>query len=236
MNRKLPKEIENCPIVDAVAEIRFQSKVNPSVIFGIIYSVLQKDFKNIQNLPILQLPEPIRISDPNLKYKPLYKISNKEFVVQIGSDVISIGSYPKYVGWSRFSNKIFDILNRIDTLKVIGKVERVGLRYINFFSDNIFDNIKLGISLNTKKYQFNNTVIRADIPQGIYSSTLQISNNAISNSVHGSIIDIDTHKEKGLQNFFKDKESIINEGHQKEKELFFDLLKDDYLKILNPKY
>lgn len=236
MNKKYPKLLEKCPIIDSLIEIRFESKVHPNTIFGIIYSALEVDFKKIENLPILQLPEAIRMSDPNLKYKPLYRISNKEFVIQIGSDVITIGSFPNYVGWTRFLNKTISILTEIENLNIIKKIERFGLRYINFFDENIFDNIKLDLSLQNSNFKLKNTVVRTEITQGVFSSTLQITNNASVGIRKGSIIDIDTHKTKGLQNFFKEKKEIINEAHQKEKELFFSLLREDFINRLEPKY
>lgn len=236
MTKTLPKSIENCPIVDALIEIRFKSKIHQNAIFGIIYNTLKSDFSKIEDLPILQIPEPIRISDPNLKYKPLYRISNDEFVIQIGPDVLAIGSYPKYLGWKKFSSKIFEILNKIEDLKIISEVERLGIRYINFFNEDIFDNLKLEINLDNKKLKSQKSVIRTEFNQGKFISTLQISNDAQSNNVFGSIIDIDCHKTKGLQDFFKNKEALINEAHLKEKELFFDLITDEYLKKLNPKY
>lgn len=232
----LPKSIENCPIIDALIEIRFTSKIHQNAIFGIIYNALKSDFSKIEDLPILQIPEPIRMSDPNLKYKPLYRISNDEFVIQIGPDVLAIGSYPKYLGWKKFSSKIFEILNKIEELKIINEVERLGIRYINFFNEDIFNNIKLEINLDNKKLKSQKSVIRTEFNQGKFVSTLQISNDAKSNEIFGSIIDIDCHKTKGLQDFFNNKETLINEGHLIEKKLFFELISDEYLKKLNPKY
>lgn len=236
MENKLPKSIENCPIIDSLIEIRFKSKINHNAIFGIIYNSLRSDFHNVENLPILQIPEAIRMSDPNLKYKPLYRISNKDYVVQIGTDVLAIGAYPKYVGWNKFSKTIFDILDKIESLKIIGEVERLAIRYINFFEENIFENIKLEVNLGGSSIINEKSVFRTEINHGKFNSVLQISNDAKSENKLGSIIDIDCSKTKGLQDFFKNKESLINEGHQIEKELFFKLITDDYLRKLNPTY
>ena len=53
---QLPASIEKCPIIDALIELRFEAKVNPSAVFGMIYSVLMEKYPgNIVNLPILQL-------------------------------------------------------------------------------------------------------------------------------------------------------------------------------------
>ncbi len=51
-----------------------------------------------------------------------------------------------------------------------------------------------------------------------------------------SIIDIDTSIESENINFFEDMNSILGKGHSIEKEIFFGLLKDDFLKSLNPEY
>lgn len=236
MEKKLPKSIIDCPIVDSLIEIRFKSNINHNAIFGIIYNSLRSDFQKVENLPILQIPEAIRMKDPNLKYKPLYRISNKDFVVQIGPDVLAIGAYPKYVGWEKFSKTIFNTLNTIESLNIISEVERLGIRYINFFQGNIFDNIKLEINLGGSSILNQKSVFRTEINHGNFSSVLQISNDAQSEGKHGSIIDIDCSKTKGLQDFFKNKESLINEGHSKEKELFFDLIRVEYLNNFNPTY
>ena len=135
---QLPASIEKCPIIDALIELRFEAKVNPSAVFGMIYSVLMGKYPgNIVNLPILQLPEAVRNSDPTLKYKPLYRIVNKEVLIQIGPDVISISSVIPYIGWDRFKGHVVEIVNLISNSNIINRVFRLGHRYINFFESNI---------------------------------------------------------------------------------------------------
>ena len=236
MENNLPKSIENCPIVDSLIEIRFKSTINHNAIFGIIYNSLRHDFPKVDNLPILQIPEPIRMNDPNLKHKPLYRISNNDYVIQIGSDILAIGSFPKYVGWELFSKTIFEVLNKIESLGIIGEVDRLGLRYVNFFEDNIFSNIKLEVNLGGTSIINQKSVFRTEINNQNFNSILQISNDAMSENRIGSVIDIDCSKTEGLQDFFKNKESIINEAHLVEKELFFKLISADYLKKFNQTY
>lgn len=232
----LPKNINPCPIVDALIEVRFDTRINANAVFGMIYSVLQKDFPRVETLPILQLPEIVRTSDPNLKYKPYYKISDERFVIQIGPDVISISSFPEYLGWNCFSKTIFNVLSKIEGIGIIDIVERIGIRYINFFEHNIFEKINLKVSIGSEDILYKNTIIRTEIEQGEYSSYLQIANNANINGKHGSIIDIDTFLTKNLKSFSSRNVDIINIGHLKEKELFFSLLKPEFLNELNPIY
>ncbi|PKL84819.1 MAG: TIGR04255 family protein [Ignavibacteriae bacterium HGW-Ignavibacteriae-1] len=232
----LPKTIKPCPIIDASVEIRFIPKINQNAVFGLIYQVLQDEFATVESLPILQLPEIVRSSDPNFKFKPLYKTSNNDYVVQIGPNVLTISSFPNYVGWDKFSKKIFEILHKVETIDIIDRIERLGLRYINFFEDNIFDNIHLKVRLGSQVILNKNTVVRTEIEHGDFNSTLQIANNGINNNRLGSIIDIDAFTSMELDKFFINKEIIINKGHAYEKELFFSLITDDFLKTLNPIY
>jgi uncharacterized protein (TIGR04255 family) len=232
----LPKNINPCPIVDALLEVRFTSNINANAVFGLIYSVLQKDFQKVETLPILQLPDIVRASDPNLKYKPYYKISNENFVIQIGPDVISISSFPKYLGWESFSKIIFDALTKIESVGIINVIERIGIRYINFFETNVFEKVNLKVCIGTDDILYKNTIIRTEIEQGEFNSTLQVANNAIINDKLGSIIDIDSFVTKNLDAFFSRKTELINAGHLKEKELFYSLLKPEFLNSLNPTY
>jgi uncharacterized protein (TIGR04255 family) len=232
----LPININPCPILDALLEVRFSSKINSNAVFGLIYNVLQKDFEKVESLPILQLPDVVRVSDPNFKYKPHYRISNNNFVIQIGPDVLSISSFPKYLGWQAFSKTIFDVLQKVEKIGIISKIERIGLRYVNFFENNIFDKINLKVCISSDNIFYKNTVVRTEIEQGEFNSTLQIANNAINSGRLGSIIDIDTFSVVNLESFFDKKIDIVNNGHKKEKELFYSLLKEDFLNSLNPKY
>ncbi len=232
----LPKSIDPCPILEAIIDIRFTTEIHPSAVFGLIYNAIKKDFPKTESLPILQLPESVRLKDPGLKFKPHYKVSNKNYLVQIGPDVLSINIIPEYSGWSKFSETIFDVLEKIRKTKIIEKITRIGIRYINFFENDIFDDINLKVCIDDDVIQYKNTVIRTEIEQEEFSSTLQIANNAKHNDRKGSILDIDTFLEYNLDAFFEKKEEIINKGHLKEKELFFSLLKEKALKKLNPKY
>ena len=113
MDRLLPIRIEACPLIDALIEFRFEAAITKSAVFGIIYNLIKEEYRgNVINLPILQIPEQIREVDPNLKFKPLYRIENERFVIQIGYDVLSISSKMPYIGWSDFSKHSFSIINK----------------------------------------------------------------------------------------------------------------------------
>jgi uncharacterized protein (TIGR04255 family) len=232
----LPKKILPCPIIDALIEIRFSTGIHPSAVFGVIYNTLAKNYPKIDKLPILQVPEPIREADSSFKYKPYFKASNDTFIVQIGPDVFTISSFPQYAGWDKFSIEIFSLIKTIKNLNIVTAVHRLGIRYINFFPVNIFENINLEILCNDTKISGAKTHLRTEFLKDDFKSTLQLTNDFIHNSVPGSIIDIDTFKDKNLDSFFNLYEDLIHQGHLKEKELFFSLLSADFLASLQPEY
>lgn len=237
---KLPKQISPCPIIDALVDIRFSTTINENAVFGIIYRVLQEDYPKVDPLPILQIPEFVRSKDPNLKHKPHYKISNRDYVIQIGPDVLVIGSFPKYVGWNAFSKTIYALLEKINSLNIIHCVERFSIRYINFFEYDIFDKTKVSININSDEIQYKNTILKTEIVDGNFCNVVQIANGVNINISHqnkdGSLIDIESSTTTNLTNFLSEPASLMEQGHTNEKQLFFNLLKEDLLTQLNPIY
>jgi uncharacterized protein (TIGR04255 family) len=61
---KLPISVEPCPIVEALAEIRFEPSVSPDAVFGYAHRALQENFPKATDLPGRAIPEAMRISNP----------------------------------------------------------------------------------------------------------------------------------------------------------------------------
>ena len=239
----LPTRLDKCPLVDALIEIRFESSIVGSAIFGIIYNHISDDFKgNVTNLPILQIPEQIRKADPNLCFKPLYRIDSDEYILQIGDDVLCISSKIPYVGWKNFSSRAIELIKKIVEAKIINKVIRIGHRYVNFFEDDIMD--KLTISKpDIKNYDTNSILIRIDSKdKDNFIDTVQITNSATYKEpqggeiLSGSLIDIDSFKVYEDNYFLENIKNEIESVHKCEKTMFFSLLKEEFLESLKPSY
>jgi len=238
---KIPKKITPCPIVESIVEIRFDSKIPDEAVFGVLYSGFQDEYKKYDKLPILQLPDAIRSSDPNLRYKAHYRLKNENYVILIGPKVFSFCNIKNYVGWDVFSPKIvstFDILSKLNAIK---KISRFGLRYINVIpSLNIYEKSKLIVSLDEQNLSKNEINLTAKIESGKFKLQLTMANNASvsmvdqKDSIKGSLIDIDVMLEETIA--FDSIEKLTNEAHNEEKKLFFSLLSSDYLGSLNPEY
>jgi len=235
---QLPKSIENCPIVESVVEIRFSSNTHKSAIFGILYNAIKDDFPTVENLPILQFPENLREIDPNLKFKPHYRVSNSEYYVQIGPDVLSISPKLSYPGWTNYSKNINHLFSKIFELSIISTVHRLGLRYINFFENvDILSNITLKLE---SSLSFNKAAIKIEISEDSFTNDVSIINHAnhrthLSNS-SGSIIDIDSYKNYIGSDFIQIYSTEIESIHTTEKTVFFTLLKSDFTSSLNARY
>ncbi|MDT8394563.1 MAG: TIGR04255 family protein [Bacteroidales bacterium] len=235
---KLPKVLSPCPIIDAIIEVRFHSNINGNAVFGIVYNLLKDEFSNVQNLPITQIPEPIRLNDPDLKYKPYHRIKNDDYVLQIGPNVVSFSSYPTYVGWENFRKKAVYVLKRVEKAGVVDKVIRLGFRYINFFELDIFNKLKLKIDFEGMNLISKHTVFQTIMSEDNINRKLLIDNAAKYNNKKGSIIDIDisTEEKDKFVDFFKNLNVNLKDVHDIEKQLFFNLLDEDYLKEFNPQY
>lgn len=238
---EIPVKIDICPIVDSIIEIRFKTNIFPNAVFGLIFNALKNEFPHVEKLPILQLPEQLRDADPNFKYKAHYKIVSKDnFSVQIGPDMIALGSPIPYPGWGALSGKLFYVIDEVFKVGIIDQVIRLGIRYINFFDDNIYDKVNLTISVNSDTLGATHTTLRTALQKADFLNTLHISNDAkriVDNQqVAGSIIDIDTFKIYNDPNFHSIYKEEIEKAHNTEKEIFFNLLKSAFLDSLNPTY
>lgn len=236
---KLPKKINPCPILEGVVEFRFESPFPYDAIFGIMYNEFKNDFPNLQELPILQLPEVVRRQDPALRYKPYYKLSSgdKKFLFQIGARVFSLINVNPYDGWTVFSGRLKDLIERVKKISIVDAYTRVGIRYINGFDFNILEKINLTLNISKDHLTDFDSTIRMEVPSGDFIGTLQVINNAqvkkAEGTVKGSIIDIDTY----IDNPTKDIIELVEQGHNEEKKLFFTLLKEEFIKKdLNPEY
>jgi uncharacterized protein (TIGR04255 family) len=238
---RLPKKISPCPIVEAIVELRFSSEVLPDAVFGIIYQAFKDEFsEKVENLPILQLPQPIRSMDPALKYQPYYKLIGGNLILQVGPRVTSLSNVKDYIGWETFSPRIKETFSKLEKLKIIKSVEKLGIRYINFFKLDILDNINLRIVMNDEPLKALQTTLKTEIQEDSFVNILQIANKAkatIQNkAITGSVIDIDTVSTDIGETFFERMENLLEKGHNIEKKLFFSLLKKEFLSTLNPEY
>lgn len=236
----LPKKIDPCPIVESIFEIRFNSNLPEDAIFGIFYNQFKDQYPKFEQLPILQFPASFRSQDPALRYNPHYKTILDNYIIQLGPRSFSISNVDEYVGWEKFVEKINSTYAQVEQCGVIENIERLGLRYINILEGiNIFEKSNFVLSLKNNPIT-RKTNITTEIPFEKGMCVLRTTSDAQASLggkagklVLGSVIDIDA---VANQNEFKNIKEAIEYAHKIEKELFFNILSDDFIKTLNPEY
>jgi len=237
---QLPAKISPCPIIEAIFECRYEPKVPPDTIFGILYKQFSDFYPKLENLPILQIPQQIRLQDSNLRYQPYYRMSSEQFILSIGPRALSLSNINEYVGWRVFYAEIKKLIEIVKELDIAKKIVRFSLRYINYFNEDILKKTNLVIRMGKQPIEAARTLVRLDIKANDFNNVIQISNDAELRSkdkqLHGSVIDIDTYLEDIPINLFSDYKAMLSNCHLSEKKVFFSLLKRDFLKSLNPVY
>lgn len=245
---KQPKEFKKSPLVDATIEIRFQAQPNAELLAGQIYSYLKDEFVTINELPSLQIPLAVRERDPNLQFQPTHKLESAEYYLNIGPNVVGLGckingSQEKYPGWDKFSKKFIDLITKLKKLGALGPVNRVGLRYINFFQrQDLFSDLNVTIETGWEgKGLQPDKMISIAIADNNYITRLSINTNITAQNAttikQGQLVDIDTSYEvSGGKDLSTDLKAIVGQSHKRTEDVFFNLLSDNLKKELGAKY
>lgn len=246
---KLPSKITPDPIIEAVIEVRFAPAVDPDAVFHFAKKskIITDYFEKEEELPIYQLPPSIRNSEPGLKYSPYFRLKGRQqfsdYLCQIGPRVFSIVTAKEYKGSSDFLEKATTLFSSLQTSVDIERVERLGIRYIDFIEGNVFKQIKLSVSLPETELSYENSSFRLELPkQGRFGLTLQLASNAKvtvkkeGREKIGSVLDIDAFTTEINGEWASGLEQVLKEGHLAQKSFFFGLMNDEYWKTVKVEY
>ena len=242
MNDSLPTSIRPDPILESIFEIRFVPQVPPETVSGLVLAAVRDTLPEMTTLPFAQIPEAVRMQDPNLMYNATHVFRADKFLLKAGSKVLTFSHLQNYPGWSGWWERINILLDRLAQQGIIQTVERVGLRYVNFFQTPILENLNLAVELIGQSVNQYSSLMKFELPDSGILKTLQISNRinlqVEGQNHHGSLVDIDCQQMLGLPAsiFFANVETIASQCHVKSKELFFGLLKPVFLEKFNPLY
>lgn len=244
----LPKKLKKEPLIDAVFEVRFTSAFPAGGILpGLLFGKLGGD-KKIEQLPLSQLPQVMRDADPNLRFAPLIRLDWEQFYINVGDRSVSVGFKYPYPGWNSFKPAIIEVMDVLKDENVIKSVERYSLKYIDLLpatdlreqvSFVNFDVTLAGHKLEDEAFQ-----IRLEIPRDGFIHAVQVVSSATATlhtgeSRQGLVVDVDTIANQQGGAFedllieFSDKLEAI---HQANKKVFFDCLKPQTIKALEPEY
>ncbi len=224
----IPNKVSPNPLISSTVEIRFKSNVTKDQILGRVYQLFIKDFPNLSDRGLS------RLSNTELPYIANYIFSNQLYGLMIDNDVIAFECLEEYPYWRNYKEIISENVNKLFCAIEIEKIERIGLRYINFFPNVNKVSDATILNINAPKQLFlNGRIDNLNMQYQIenYDINLQIQENVHlkkDNTKSGLLIDIDISQEQHIdkQNIL----SIIDILHQKEKVFFFELLSDSFKK------
>lgn len=237
----LPSRISPCPIVEAILEIRFSTTKSWRMLPGLLLSTIREKYPKTQDLPLAQVPEEVRRKEPNLTYKPLVQYQGKDFIIQLGPFVVSlVTKQHSYPGWQALRAEMEWLVEMLKKSGFVEEGKRLGVRYVNFFDFDVFSKLNLEVKYGENSLADSELGVVAVLKQPPFKARLQVSNNVTMESANkvcgGSVVDVDVWL--GSLDFepFVDSMEKFTEAHELEKQIFFALLKHEFLSTLNPEY
>lgn len=238
---RLPVCIDPCPIVESIFETRFTSAVPWATMPGMLFAQIRDRYPNQKSLPLSQMPDEWRKQDPTLAHLPLLQFLNNKFLVQVGPRLVSLATQPNaYPGWKAISTELAWLLERLKKAEIVSETERIGVRYIDFFPEDIFPRLLLAMRINEQPMAGAECDVSTVLHRGSMVIRLRVTNAAIVSLLgvpkKGSILDVDAWFGALNASVFEDGCERFDEAHRAIKELFFGLLRPEFLAMLNPVY
>lgn len=244
---KIPKKITPDRIKDSIVEVRYNSKIPFEAIIGILYQSMVPQY-TYTNRPLgrqqFPLPVPPTISQEiTLSLGGVNLFSNDKIKVQLIPNSIVFNCVGDYIGWIDFKAELEKILSIFIKSIKVDSFTRIGIRYITEYPNlDLVDCVKFNFTFGmaerkSEKYSFK-TEFKLDDYRVILSlnNKLPVVKEANKSPDPISIIDLDLIKEETFKSDLKTLMGKLDNMHSKEKEVFFNLLKEDFLKSLNPEY
>ncbi len=230
-----------CPIVEAVLDIRFETVVPPDAVVGVVYQALHAFFPKTEPLPISMVPAEMRRSDPALALQPLLRMEGEHLAVLVGAQSLAVGIRGAYPGWATLAPRFHETLTQAAASGLIAKPTRFGLRYINFYPGDIFPKLTLSVTVGGEPASGEGTFFKTVLAGDGCQLLLQVGKGldlVNEPGKTGSVIDIDAFMmaPDTTEGFDAALAAFLNRAHAAEKQLFFSLLKSDFLQTLQPTY
>jgi uncharacterized protein (TIGR04255 family) len=233
-----PEKITPDRIKDAIVEVRYTASSPFEVNIGLFFKSLDDSYLYIHQAGM------VNISNRQTQISPAqYLFWNEKVKVEIKPDAIIFNCLSDYPGWNIYKEIIRKTLQQLTTAGVIEIYNRVGIRYISHYPgkrikeltrfDFTFGSPQINSETCTFQTQFVSDNLRVILTLNDNINTL------IGNTEQGtSFIDVDVIKDP-LHIIHHDYDRLfgeIEEIHNKEKQVFFNLLKEEFLATLNPAY
>lgn len=240
----LPKKLARDAIMEALLEIRFETKQVGEVLVGRLASSEQFEGYGVSRLPIASFPPEIRDADANLRFQPTIQLASPVpgELIKIGAHVISLHVVAPYPGWDALSGQLQRLIETLFSIVNDISVTRLGLRYINAITaehgvDRISDlqfSLELGGQQVSSEMIFSHRFKVADDIHGTLSlATPSFVNGPNLPNECAAFVDIDIFTPRSLGMI--DRGAVlhwVNRAHDAEKAAFFGLFSEAQIEKL----
>jgi uncharacterized protein (TIGR04255 family) len=248
---QLPTRITPDSITEAVVEVQYLSSTSFEVLIGIFYQAFDKSY-TYTNRPLQQ---------PNM-LPALPAKRGQEITIQLGSqsiiynDKVSISFMPnafvfnclnQYIGWHDYRPEVEKALKVLWSTGQIKQWTRVGLRYVTQYPQKeLKDCIKFNFTFGFPEVQSVTTAFKSEFEYKNARVVLNLHDKLpVVRQQHPgkhpeitptSVIDIDVIADRLNIDNLDDLLIVMEDIHLKEKEVYFGMLKPEFLETLNPEY
>lgn len=240
MTRTLPKRIEPDAIVEAIVEVRFQTDLFPEVILGRLLSSPFLSTWSATRLPGSDIPYAARDAEAAFRYQPMFQLERGTELIRLGAYHLSLHILPPYCGWEQLRAKAREFLEQCWTEVGRSDLKRCGLRYVNALTAGrhgvrSIEDLNLHVDVRGK------SLVDVTVAYGSEENPHAEALVRIASKKHvvgelapdaTFVVDIDIHNEQPTDlHSANDIMSWLEQAHELEKRLFFDLLPD---RIVDP--
>ena len=215
---------------------------------GFTYEKLKHLFPRFSQLQTFPVPEEALKLNLALTYQAQARMDSENFAVLVGPKVFAVGISGPYTAWASVSKVFSDAIAGFLEVDRTIVLERFGLRYSNFFPGNVLSKLNLGVVIADGTITGEDTYLRATLLAEPFKMQIQIVTDSkikvndprlnIDPDLAGTLLILDCYQDHTMleQDFLHKLHDNLETAHAKDKQLFFDLLRDEFLKTLNPKY
>jgi uncharacterized protein (TIGR04255 family) len=226
----IPEKIDD-KLKAAIIQINFDNKLPAGILLGLLYQELINNDFITERKPRLtdnfQITEALAFID-----------TSKDFRVEISDTSIVFNIVNGYKGWQKYQEILSMVLNILIKSLPNAQLTRIGLRYISEYPDiSLWDNLKQPIVI-LQNHTTTLSQLRIEYKELPYTCMIALTDGISFEKQRGASIDIDIVRQDFHAILWQVAEiiSIIEEMHDRQKRTFFPMLKDKFLKQLNPQY
>lgn len=242
---RIPVKITPDRIRDSIVQVFFQSSVPFEALIGVFYTTLLNSGWKYANRANQSLQPGKLVIELTNSPQHFFIKDNVRFQL-FPNQSVAFNCNNGYIGWKNYSKYINEVLTEISKTNYLSKFSRIGIRYISEFANiDIFEKIKIKVDIPFAENKVSNSSHRIVLIDGEITKTINIANKIPANTNltgqtervnYISMLDIDVVKKSLSINDISILEDEINNVHAIEKEIFFELLRDEFLQTLNPQY